>query len=165
MVLYDFSTPEAVAAWVPVNDVVMGGVSRGLLEANGNGSAVFHGEVSLEHNGGFASIRSKPEPRDLSACTGIELRVCGDRRRFKLNLKADRLLDGILHRARFETEPGSWQTIRLPFTDFQPTFRGRVLEAAEPLDLSRITSLGLMISDRQAGRFRLEVRSIAAYRE
>jgi hypothetical protein len=43
-----------------------------------------------------------------------------------------------------------------------PTFRGRVVATAPPLDPGRVRQVGLMIADRQAGAFRLAVRSISA---
>ncbi len=87
----------------------------------------------------------------------------GDGQRYKLNLKTDTYFDGLLYRVAFATRAGEWQTVRLPFSEFQPSFRGRVVSDAPPLDSSRIASVGLMISDRQAGPFRLEVASISAY--
>ena len=57
--LFDFSTATNAPAWQVVNDDVMGGVSTSRFSVT-NGVAVFRGEVSLENNGGFASVRSLP---------------------------------------------------------------------------------------------------------
>lgn len=160
---FDFADEAVIDAWVAVNDAVMGGVSTGRLEATGNGTAAFTGLVSLENDGGFASVRSRPREHDLGGCAGLELRVRGDGRRYKINLKTDPLPDGVLYRAVFETREDEWQTLRLPFVKFLPAFRGRIVPEAPPLDPSRVRSLGLMISDRQAGPFRLEIARIAAY--
>jgi hypothetical protein len=54
--LFDFQSATN-AAWRVVNDNVMGGVSTSRFEAT-NGVALFRGDVSLENNGGFASVRS-----------------------------------------------------------------------------------------------------------
>lgn len=43
MLLFDFSTERTIDAWVPINDVVMGGVSTGRLEATGNDTVAFAG--------------------------------------------------------------------------------------------------------------------------
>ncbi len=59
-VLFDFSDPRSVALWDPINDGVMGGVSRGQLRHDPAGHAVFAGHVSFENNGGFASVRCRP---------------------------------------------------------------------------------------------------------
>lgn len=160
--LFDFSTDRDIDAWMPVNDVVMGGVSHGKLEATGNGTAAFTGFVSLEQGGGFASVRSRPHPYDLSAHAELELRVRTDGRRYKINLRTDVRSNGILYTAIIQARAGDWQTVRLPFEDFRPTFRGRASPEAAPLDLSGVTSLGLMISDRQSGPFCLELATIGA---
>ena len=163
MLLFDFDTERAIDDWMPVNDVVMGGVSTGRLEATGNGSVAFTGLVSLENSGGFASVRSRPGEHDLHGYSGLELSIRGDGRRYKINLKTDLQTDGILYRAVFETREDEWQTLRLPFEEFLPSFRGRIAREAPPLDLSCVASLGLMISDRQNGPFRLEIAGIGAY--
>lgn len=163
MLLFDFGTERAIDDWMPINDVVMGGVSTGRLEATGNDTVAFTGLVSLENSGGFASVRSGPGEHDLRGYSGLELRIGGDGRRYKINLKTDLRADGILYRAVFETREDEWQTLRLPFEEFLPSFRGRIAREAPPLDLSCVASLGLMISDRQNGPFRLEIAGIGAY--
>ena len=56
--LFDFSGPAAVAVWGAIDERVMGGVSSSRLRHDPAGPAIFEGKVSLERNGGFASIRS-----------------------------------------------------------------------------------------------------------
>ena len=46
---------------------------------------------------------------------------------------------------------------------FQASYRGRRLPDYPKLDTTRISQLGLMISDKQEGNFRLEVQRIALY--
>jgi hypothetical protein len=165
MNLFDFSDEQTAAGWFSIDDTVMGGVSSSGLEPTSDDSVVFRGNVSLENNGGFASVRSRPQVRDLRGYAGLALRVRGDGHRYKLNLKTDDRFDGILYRAVFDTRREEWQTISLRFEDFVPTFRGRTISGAGPLDLSRIVSFGLMISDKQAGPFQLELASIDAIRD
>jgi len=75
MLLFDFSKERAIDDWMSINDVVMGGVSTGRLESTGNDTAAFTGVVSLENNGGFASVRSRPRKFDLRGYSGLELRI------------------------------------------------------------------------------------------
>ena len=157
MVLFDFSREADVARFRAIHDVVMGGVSTGGLVADEDGHASFRGVVSLENNGGFASIRSLPQRLDLGAHGGIRIRVRGDGQRYKLNLKMNGDLDGVQYRAAFRPPAGEWIEIDLPFEEFVPTFRGRVLRDVDPLDPSRIATIGFLISDQQAGPFRLDV--------
>jgi monofunctional biosynthetic peptidoglycan transglycosylase len=163
--LYDFSDPQAVEDWRAINDGVMGGVSSGGIFATDEGTVLFAGRVSLENNGGFASVRSRPRRWDLGEHSGIEIRFRGDGRRYKLNLRTDSAFDGVMYRAAFETREGEWQTLRVPFAEFGASFRGRPVPDAPRLDPARVASVGLLISDKQAGPFRLEIGSIAAYSE
>ena len=162
MMLFDFNRENAMDGWFPVNDGVMGGISTGRLEPTSAGLVVFSGVVSLENNGGFASVRSREHTLDLRDYDGLAIRLRGDGKRYKVNLKTDSRSDGILYRAVFETRNGEWDTVVVPLDRFVPTFRGRVFRDAPPLDRSRVTSIGLMISDGQEGPFRLEVEWIRA---
>ncbi len=80
--LIDFQHAEEAQRWRAINDDVMGGLSRSSLHGE-DGIGVFSGELSLEHGGGFASVRREPEPFDLSAYAGLVLQVCGDGRRLE----------------------------------------------------------------------------------
>ena len=161
--LFDFADPAQAGGWAPVDDVVMGGVSRSELRPTAEGTAVFRGTVSLEHDGGFASVRSGAVEFALGGSAGLALRVRGDGRAYKLQLRTDAAFDGVAYQARFTPPAGAWETVRLPFLAFAPTFRGRVLSDAPPLDPGAARRLGLLISDRQAGPFALELAWIAAF--
>ncbi len=161
MVLVDFHRSQAVQEWNVINDGVMGGVSTSQF-AHQTDKAVFSGIVSLENNGGFASVRSAPEPFDLSAFQGIALQVRGDGRSYKFNIRTENSRDGVNYRSAFVTKAGEWITVELPFADFQPSFRGRTVPEAPPLDTAHIVTLGFLIADQQAGPFRLEVARISA---
>jgi monofunctional biosynthetic peptidoglycan transglycosylase len=162
VVLFDFRAATNAAAWRVVNDDVMGGVSSSRFEIHTNGCAIFHGEVSLENYGSFASVRSPALARPLAACHHFRLRVRGDGRRYKFTLRADDGFDGPLYQQGFATRPGEWIEVRLPLREFIPTFRGRTLEHVLPLQPGQVKSVGFLISDKQAGPFRLEIESIRA---
>jgi NADH dehydrogenase [ubiquinone] 1 alpha subcomplex assembly factor 1 len=158
LVLLDLRRAKDRAALRPIDDVVMGGRSRsGVLACDGG--AAFAGEVSLADGGGFASIRSEPRGWDLSGRTALVLRVRGDGRRYRLNLRDDDGFDGVTHQAAFEP-PREWAEVRVPLAALEPRFRGR--PASGRLDLRRVETVGLLVSDRQAGPFRLELAWITA---
>jgi hypothetical protein len=52
----DFTNPNTMRDCKIVNDSVMGGVSQSTLRQDTHG-LFFEGQVSLENNGGFASMR------------------------------------------------------------------------------------------------------------
>jgi hypothetical protein len=87
--LFDFTDPDAVNAWHAIDDRVMGGISRSTLRHDPAGHAVFEGTVSLERNGGFASVRSSPDKRGLSGAGTCLIELRGDNKQFKLSLLTD----------------------------------------------------------------------------
>ena len=156
-IIFDFRTPTNSTAWQIVNDDVMGGVSTSQSQILTNGGAVFSGVVSLENNGGFASARSSPVRENLNDCDTFVLRVRGDGRRYKFTVRTEVGFNAPIYQASFTTKRGEWEEHRLAIKDFVPTFRGRVLTDVPPLNPSKISSVGFLISDQQAGPFRLEM--------
>jgi len=148
--------------WRVLNDSVMGGVSRSTFCFTVGGTGVFEGTVSLENNGGFASVRLPVIPLDLSAHTGLCIRHRGDGHRYRLRLHDNPRTDSIAYQADFRSH-ADWRETHLLFETFRPTFRGRVPTPAPALDTGNIQQFGLMIADGQAGPFHLEVAHIHAY--
>jgi len=155
--LFDFQAATNSPAWEVVNDDVMSGVSTGQFEVLTSGCAVFSGTVRLENNGGFASVRSAPVRENLAGLAAFVVRVRGDGRRYKLSVRTSANFDTPLYQCSFTTKPGEWEEPRLAFSDFVPTFRGRVLTDVPPLNPAKVNSVGFLISDKQAGPFRLEI--------
>ncbi|MDT8323241.1 MAG: CIA30 family protein [Bacteroidota bacterium] len=162
--VFDFSHPESTERWRSVDDVVMGGVSASRLVFVPDGHAVFSGTLSLENNGGFASVRSVPGKYALGDFDGLRLRIRGDGRTYRLRLRMDEGFDGVAYQAAFPTEVGAWTTVDIPFSSFRATYRGRDIPTAPALDAGNIRQVGFMIADRQEGAFRLEIALITATR-
>lgn len=162
--LLDFDDPADAALWRPVDDVVMGGVSRSAFEQAGTGVARFHGKVSLENSGGFASVRTPPRDWDTAGAQAFLLRVRGDGKTYKFTIRTGDGFDGIQYQLRFAAPAGDWIDVRLPVRDFVATFRGRKVPFAPSLDPAEVRAIGLMISDKQAGQFELLVDRIAIER-
>jgi len=155
-ILFDFATATNSSAWQIVNDDVMGGVSTSRFEVFTNG-AVFSGELSLENNGGFASVRSSPVRQNLTGLDAFVVRARGDGRRYKFTVRTESGFDAPIYQCAFTTRRGAWEEHRLALTDFVPTFRGRAVTDAPALDPAKGGSVGFLISDKQAGPFLLEV--------
>jgi len=160
--IIDFKDPSEKGQWERMNDVVMGGVSGSRFTVE-EGIAVFQGEVSLENYGGFASIRSLLRDFGLDGYNGLIVRVRGDGKSYRLRLRTDDEYDGIAYQAVFQTDPGEWISVRLPFSGFVPVFRGRIVPDAPALSPDRIRRVGFMIADRQEGQFLLEIDGVEAY--
>ena len=161
-VLFDFQASNNPPTWQVVNDDVMGGVSTSKFHVLTNGGATFSGVVSLENNGGFASVRSSTVRQNLSGTDAFVLRVRGDGRRYKFTVRTESGFDAPIYQLAFPTKRGAWEEHRLSFKDFVPTFRGRVLTDVPSLNPANIATVGFLISDQQAGPFRLEIGRITA---
>ncbi|MDH3208119.1 MAG: CIA30 family protein [Gemmatimonadota bacterium] len=116
-------------------------------------------ELQLEGGrlSGFASVRRQIPPGALEGASRIVLRVRGDGRQYQLRLRPDRHFDGIAYAADFGTTAGQWTTVELPLHLFEPTFRGYRPPDADPLDLSQVGQIGVMLADKNEGPFRLEL--------
>ena len=150
----DFSNPNTLRdSWI-VNDGVMGGVSQSSLRQDVDGM-FFEGMVSLENNGGFASMRSSvrfPQGTQL-----IELIAKGDGKRYKLVLRTE-LAPRVTYVADFIALP-TWQTYRFNLSQFKSTFRGRDVNAPT-LSFSDVIDFGILISNTQAGSFAIQLKTL-----
>jgi hypothetical protein len=97
--LFDFQAAESTAGWSAIDDAVMGGVSASRLHHDPAGHAVFEGVVSLDNNGGFASVRSRRGELGTPGAVSYVLEVRGDGKRYKLNLRTDDAFDGVSYQA------------------------------------------------------------------
>jgi len=152
----DFSNPNTLRdSWI-VNDGVMGGVSQSSLRQDEDGM-FFEGMVSLENNGGFASMRSSvrfPQGTQL-----IELIAKGDGKRYKLVLRTE-LAPRVTYVADFIALP-TWQTYRFNLSQFKSTFRGRDVNAPT-LSFSDVIDFGILISNNQAGSFAIQLKTLTS---
>lgn len=160
--LETFDSPRGTFDWRVVNDNVMGGRSLGGYDIEA-GELKFTGATNT-NGGGFSSLRTGPLKLDLSAHGGVELDLVGDGRQYTWRLTTQAVWRGrpIAYWARFDTQAGVAQTVRVPFGDFVPRFRGARL-SGPPLDTARITGMGLMIYDGNDGPFEMSVSQIRAY--
>ena len=163
--IYDFDNRDQVQNWLIVNDGVMGGVSQSEMIVTPAGTAIFRGNVSLDNNGGFASVRTYPIAYQLGGYDGLSLRIKGDGQQYKLRLRMNNQLDGIAYQINFETQPDTWLNIRVPFAEFVPVYRGYSVPDVSKLDSAKIAQIGFMISNKQAGPFELEIDWIKAYQK
>ena len=158
--LFCFESASSVENWTAIDDAVMGGVSHSHFRYNISGYSVFEGFVSLEQNGGFASIRSCSLDLTSPGAVSCVIEVYGDGKRYKLNLVTDNSFDGVKYHSAFDAPKNQWTLIKIPLSLFRPNFRGRLVSGSPPLDPTHLRQIGLMIADRQAGPFRLAIRYI-----
>ncbi len=150
--------------WYVVNDTVMGGISQSQVEILPNSVLRFAGSMSLENNGGFASVRSDWALVNLQGNDGVLIRVNGDGKSYRFRLRTTETGQDVSYNALFPTVEGRWNTIYIPFASMVPTYRGFEVDVAA-LDPATISSLGFMLSDKQEGDFELQVDWIRAVSE
>jgi len=161
--LLNFRDINDSGRWMVVNDGVMGGVSRSTVNLHNDGYLIFAGNVSTDYGGGFASIRTDYKNWGIGKHEGLILRVKGDGKTYQFRCRLGNNMNQIAYRHYFQTNNDEWQEIILPFKDFLPTYRGRVLNNFAVLDPNQIKHLGVMISDKQVGDFKLEIDWIGVY--
>lgn len=154
--LFDFESAQQAAEWQSVNDGVMGGRSDGRFQMTSDGRMRFFGDLSLQNNGGFASVRSRPKVMPFKAGDTILMRVRGDGRTYAFNLYVPRRLTAFSYRLEFPTTKDQWIEVELPLEKFVATSFGRVVRN-QPLRPAEVDSLGILLGDKKAGPFSLEV--------
>ena len=154
--IFDFNSPATSGDWVTANDVVMGGVSDSKFEINTDSTATFSGTVSPDNNGGFASARASLEEK-YNEYKEVVICVKGDGNIYSLRFRTDKNFDGISYQAKFKTEPGEWKEYKFPLSNFKPTFRRNTLTNKPNLESKDIKQIGILISDKQFGRFELTI--------
>ena len=161
--LLDFEDTDKSGRWMVVNDDVMGGVSRSNVKLHSDGHLLFDGEVSTNYGGGFASVRTDYKNWEIEKYEGFILRVKGDGKTFQFRCRLGNNINQIAYRHYFQADNEDWQEIILPFKEFLPTYRGRVLTNIPQLDPKEIKQFGFMISDKQVGKFHLKIDWIGVY--
>ncbi len=157
MTLYDFNTESKANDWIIVDDVVMGGRSDGNFYINENGHGIFEGDVSLENNGGFSSVRHNCKTINVSDYSKIRINVKGDGSVYQLRVKSNRG-EYYSYTASFQSS-NNWGTIDIPFEALIPAFRGRVLDIPN-FPGETISEIAILIGNKKAQKFKLELDNI-----
>ena len=157
LALSDFSQRADAGEWKVVNDGVMGGKSNGEFVGTTKGYAEFKGNVSLENNGGFTSVRYGFESKNIAGATSIKIRLKGDGKHYQFRLKKQ-VRDQIAYRYEFETS-GEWETVIIPLKQMTPTYRGMVPNVPN-YEVDVVSEIGFLIANKQAEQFNLWVEKI-----
>ena len=163
-VLFDFTNPDAAKEWQTVNDGVMGGVSEGKLKITAEKTLEFFGTLSLENNGGFASVRTKAKKLNLEKGDTLVAKVRGDGREYSLNLYVKKPLIAFSYRAMVQTKKDEWIEIKVPLDKFEATSFGNLVKDAGPVNPTEVNAVGFLLGDKKAGPFKLEVEWIQVKR-
>lgn len=155
--IFDFNQGADISSWTILNDGVMGGLSSSSFDVNDDGHGVFEGEVSTLNNGGFASVRHRPEVMDISGKKRVSIRLKGDGKSYQFRVKKN-ISDFESFITTFETS-GSWETIEIDLADLYPSFRGRKLNQPN-YDSSAFSELSFLIANKKNETFELIIDQI-----
>ena len=156
--IFNFTKEANLSSWQVIDDGVMGGRSQGNFAINEEGNAVFEGTVSLDNYGGFSSVRHRLLEKDISKYTKVLLRIKGDGKKYQFRIKEKRR-DYYSYITTFQTT-NEWQTITLEMHQMYPAFRGRTLNM-DNLKPNKIEEIAILIGNKKAEKFRLEIDSIS----
>jgi monofunctional biosynthetic peptidoglycan transglycosylase len=162
--LFGFPGPDAAKEWQTVNDGVMGGVSDGRFKITDAKTMEFFGTLSLANNGGFASVRTKPKNLGIEEGDALVAKVRGDGREYMLNLYPNRQRVAYSYRAPMQTKKDQWIEVKIPLDTFEATSFGRIVTNAGAVKPAEINSIGIMLGDKKAGPFKLEIEWIKVER-
>ena len=159
--LLDSAVKFSSLNWSIVNDTVMGGRSSSRWFSNSSTTSTFEGFLSLQNNGGFASVRHELKKIDLTNTDGIYLKVKGDGRKYQFRIRSQ-VSRWANYSQEFKTKEGKVQTFYLPYKDFKAGWRGRSITDLPVLTGKDIKGIGFLLGDKIEGKFKLEVTDIAA---
>ena len=124
----------------------MGGKSQGLYKMDEN--LTFYGRISLENNGGFASIRSYRKAIKGISCDNstLKVKVKGDGRPYNFNLYPGRKWIADRYVMSFPTKANEWTEVEFPLDQFVGYIMGWKVPFSS-LDCGNIVGLGFLLYD------------------
>ena len=158
MSIFQFNAESNIDNWLILDDVVMGGRSNGEFKINDEGFGEYSGDVSLENNGGFSSLRYYFDTVDSQDYNTFKLKIKGDGKTYQFRVK-DRRYNRYSYIYKFETS-GEWQTIEIPFNAMYASFRGYRLDIPN-FKGDQMEEIAFLIGNKKAESFKLIIDSIS----
>lgn len=156
-IIFDFKKNSNIEGWRIVDDVVMGGRSSGSFKLSPEGFGQFEGNISLENNGGFSSVRYQFEKLKVNETGIIIIRLKGDGKNYQFRIK-DKSSTYYSYIASFRTS-GEWQEIEIQLKDMYPSFRGRKLDLPN-FSHEYIEEIVFLIGNKTPEKFKLLIDKI-----
>ena len=157
MVIFDFRKEADTRKWYVIDDTVMGGESAGEMGIDTEGHGIFKGNVSLDNNGGFSSVRYDAGKTKLQGYSKFVIKLKGDEKKFQFRVKtkSNQYYSYIFP---FSTT-GNWQTIEIPFDNMIASFRGKTLDIPN-FPGEYLEEIGFLIGNKKAEDFALLIDNI-----
>ncbi|XP_076442909.1 complex I intermediate-associated protein 30, mitochondrial-like [Babylonia areolata] len=179
--VWKFHDRKSVEEWKVTTDQDNNeGFSKANFTFSKNNTGLFHGHLSqkvpkdgIVKRTGYCNIRSptkflsfkRQDVHEWTVFTHLLLKVRGDGRPYMLTITIDRFFDvnwnDQYHYTLFTRGGPYWQVAKIPFSKFFVTSKGRIQDKQEPVQLEKVTHVGISIGDGNEGPFYLEIDSIA----
>lgn len=184
-VIWEFKGPESLERWTVSSDQEIGGKSEVYLKMGRTGQSCFlHGNLNSTpprdgetRYSGYCSMRSR-QPQssfnrkkhyDWSPFNTLHLRVRGDGRPWMINVATETYFshqkDDIYCYFLYTRGGPYWQEVKIPFSKFFLSSRGRVQDDQHPLWLDKVNTVGLTLADKTDGPFQLEIDFIGVCKD
>ncbi len=157
-IIFDFNKNSNIKEWRIVNDGVMGGLSVGSFALSPNGYGVFEGQISLENNGGFSSVRYQFDKLRVAKNSYISIRLKGDGKNYQFRVK-DNSSNYYSYITTFPTSR-EWEEIKISLKDMYPSYRGRKLDLPN-FSEDYIEEIVFLIGNKRTEKFKLLIDKIA----
>lgn len=158
MIEYNFGNQCANCDdWYVVVDGVMGGKSQGVI-AYTDTSIVFSGNVSLENNGGFTSIRTKEHNFDLSKYSTVVIKYKSIGQDFSFYLNRYKKHYEPKFRIDLPITNNLWKEEVIALKDFKIVKLGKEINGnITREDFESIIKIGFISNTKTATEFSLEL--------
>lgn len=184
-VVWEFRGPESLDQWALSCDREIGGESEVHLKMGRNNSTCFlHGTLvstppkdGETRYSGYCTMRSKQQLAsfdrkkhfDWSSFNMLHLRVRGDGRPWMINIATETYFshqrDDIYSYFLYTRGGPYWQDVKIPFSKFFLTHRGRIHDSQHPIWLDKVNTIGLTLGDKADGQFQLEIDFIGVCKD
>ncbi|XP_029454475.1 complex I intermediate-associated protein 30, mitochondrial [Rhinatrema bivittatum] len=184
-VIWEFRCQQDLDQWVVSSDQEIGGRSEAYLKlGKNNQTALLYGTLntSVPHDGetrysGYCSMRSKlPQSafnrrkhHDWTNFNSLYLRVRGDGRPWMVNVGTEMYFshqkDDLYNYFLFTRGGPYWQDVKIPFSKFFLSSRGRIQDSQFPVWLDKVNTIGFTLGDKADGPFQLEIDFIGVYND
>jgi NADH dehydrogenase [ubiquinone] 1 alpha subcomplex assembly factor 1 len=153
----DFGEEKKGRYWSVVNDGVMGGLSRGSKKLTKN-SLLFKGNVSLDNNGGFSSLRRSFSEFDISNFEYVEIKYRSSGISLALTFAVSRRWYVPNYKVSLDRTSSKWKTITLKLTDLRKYYIGKAMnEKLKKETLKEIIRIGFITDEKKYGDFEFEI--------
>lgn len=183
-VIWEFRSPESLKEWTVSSDQEIGGQSEVYLKLGRNDTCFLYGTLSSTpprdgetRYSGYCSMRSKQplasfdrkKHHDWTSFNTLHLRVRGDGRPWMINLATETYFshqkDDIYCYFLYTRGGPYWQDVKIPFSKFFLTHRGRIQDDQHPAWLDKVNTIGFTLGDKADGPFQLEIDFIGVSKD